>query len=214
MGAGGGTTGGSGTISIGGGATATGSATGSGAGFGLTMVAAGLISAGVSSASAAWPFVARVDRLTAPSAETPSGDAFGRATRLGLGSSGSSRPLPSFRRSAFASAVSRGVMARTPLCPISSAATMRSLLVTPSSFASSITFTFAAATVPLPPRPGRARPHKTSETRAPDAPAAALARGMRGRDTRTPLAPERSPRHPWPPRLMLAAPAGPTPPSV
>src|SRR5215470_1466267 len=42
-------------------------------------------------------------------------------------------------------------MARTPLCPISSAATIRSLLVTPSSFASSITLILAAATSPSPP---------------------------------------------------------------
>src|SRR5439155_15192335 len=46
---------------------------------------------------------------------------------------------------------STGVMARTPLCPISSAASIKSLLVTPSSFARSITLIFAAATAPSPP---------------------------------------------------------------
>src|SRR5207245_11801552 len=72
-------------------------------------------------------------------------------TRLGFGASGRSRPLPSLTRNALARALSRGLMARTPLCPISSAATIRSLLVTPSSLARSITFIFAAATFPSPP---------------------------------------------------------------
>src|SRR3989441_8864344 len=71
-----------------------------------------------------------------------------------LVSSGSSRPLPSLSLSAFASVVSRGVMARTPFLPISSAASIRSLLVTPSSFANSMTFIFAAAPAPSPPRSG------------------------------------------------------------
>src|SRR5437773_2082790 len=126
-------------------------------GFGLTIVAAGLTAAATSSAaSAGLAFFARgfFATISAPSTTAPSSfGAFGFATRLGLtGSSGSSRPLPSLVRSSLASFASRGVMARTPLWPISSAASIKSLLVTPSSFASSMTFTLVAATVPSPPR--------------------------------------------------------------
>src|SRR5207244_5835379 len=126
-------------------------------GFGLTIVAAGLTAAATSSAaSAGLAFFARgfFATLSAPSTTAPSSfGAFGFATRVGLtGSSGSSRPLPSLVRSSLASFASSGVMARTPLWPISSAASIKSLLVTPSSFASSMTFTFVAATVPSPPR--------------------------------------------------------------
>ena len=112
------------------------------AGLGLTIVAAGLTSA--SASSSVLGFLTRDAGLAAPSS-------FGFGTRLGFGASGRSRPLPSLTRNALARALSRGLMARTPLCPISSAATIRSLLVTPSSLASSITFIFAAATFPSPP---------------------------------------------------------------
>src|SRR5207249_4933613 len=112
------------------------------AGLGLTIVAAGLTSA--SASSSVLGFLPRDAGLATPSS-------FGFGTRLGFGASGRSRPLPSLTRNALARALSRGLMARTPLCPISSAATIRSLLVTPSSLASSITFIFAAATSPSPP---------------------------------------------------------------
>jgi hypothetical protein len=114
------------------------------------MVAAGATS-DVSSTTSVFAFLTRgfFGAASAPST-------FGFATRLGLtGSSGSSRPLPSFVRSSLASFESSGVMARTPLCPISSAASIRSLLVTPSSFARSMTFIFAAGTVASPPRDHR-----------------------------------------------------------
>src|SRR5207249_3999045 len=72
-------------------------------------------------------------------------------TRLGLASSGRSRPRPSFTRSSLAVVVCSGLMARMPFWPMDSRATIRSLLVTPSSFARSMTFT-RAATAPLPPQ--------------------------------------------------------------
>src|SRR5512132_3614650 len=161
-GSGGGATGatGSGMITSGSRLATSGGSTGRSegeTGFGFTMVAAGFTSTGVSSSSVVFALRARAAFFapsapsTAPSADTA---AF-LGTRFGFGSSGSSRPFPSFTRSAFASVVSRGVMARTPLCPISSAATIRSLLVTPSSFASSMTFIFAAATAASPPRDPR-----------------------------------------------------------
>src|SRR5262249_22307508 len=56
-------------------------------------------------------------------------------------------------RSSLAVAASTGVIARAPLWPIPSRATIKSLLVTPSSFARSMTFT-RAATALLPPPPG------------------------------------------------------------
>src|SRR5215510_1112666 len=174
-GAGGGATGGAtgeagfGTTGSGGGATNVGSGTISGsgsgtnggsgaisvvvpAGLGFTIVAAGLKSDGAS--SSVFAFLEREKGFLAtasPAAPSAASSVFGLGARLGLGASGRSRPLPSFTRSALASALSRGLMARMPLWPISSAATMRSLLVTPSSLASSITFTLAAATVPSPP---------------------------------------------------------------
>src|SRR5439155_864401 len=124
------------------------------AGLGFTLVAAGLAAAGTSSSAFAF-FDRDAGFLTMPSpaaaAASPVSSTLGFGTRLGLGASGRSRPLPSFTRSAFASVLSRGLIARIPLWPISSAATMRSLLVTPSSLASSITFILAAATVPSPP---------------------------------------------------------------
>src|SRR5499426_1856394 len=122
------------------------------AGLGFTIVAAGLTSDGAS--SSVFAFLEREKGFLAtasPAAPSAASSVFGLGARLGLGASGRSRPLPSFTRSALASALSRGLMARMPLWPISSAATMRSLLVTPSSLASSITFTLAAATVPSPP---------------------------------------------------------------
>jgi hypothetical protein len=146
-------------------AGASGSGVGSGtSGFGLTMVAAGFSSTGASSAgvTATPPFRARAALASAPSTTdalsmpSPALATFGREGLLGLGSSGSSRPLPSLTRRALASPLSSGVMARTPLCPISSAATIRSLLVTPSSLARSMTFTLPAATAPSLPQPGSA----------------------------------------------------------
>src|SRR5262249_34332706 len=159
-GGGGATTTGSGTISGSGlGEGSAGSETPSGAtGFGFTIVAAGLISAGPSSSVLALfaraGFFATVSS-TATAASPPSLGSFAFATRLGFGASGRSRPLPSFTRSEFARALSRGLMARMPLCPISSAATIRSLLVTPSSLASSMTFILAGGTVPSPPSHSR-----------------------------------------------------------
>src|SRR6267142_1269383 len=170
-GPGGGATGaaGLGTTGSGGGATKVGSGTISGsgsgmnggsgaisggpAGLGFTIVAAGLTSACTSSSVFVFfdrdaGFLATASPPAA--AASPGSSTFGFGTRLGFGASGRSRPLPSFTRSAFASVLSRGLMARMPLWPISSAATIRSLLVTPSSLASSITFTLAAATVPSP----------------------------------------------------------------
>src|SRR5215470_13886847 len=146
---------GSGTISGSGSGTNGGSGVISGgpAGLGFTIVAAGLTSAGASSST--FVFFDREDGFLATAspdaAPSPVSSVLGFGTRLGFGASGRSRPLPSFTRSAFASVLSRGLMARMPLWPISSAATMRSLLVTPSSLASSITLILAAATVPSPP---------------------------------------------------------------
>src|SRR5438093_947032 len=143
---------GSGTISGSGSGMSGGSGATSGAGpagLGFTIVAAGLTSAGAS--SSVFAFLDRDAGFWATTSPAAVSSALGLGTRLGLGASGRSRPLPSFTRSAFASALSRGLMARIPLWPISSAATMRSLLVTPSSFASSITLILAAATVPPPP---------------------------------------------------------------
>src|SRR5262249_60104943 len=77
---------------------------------------------------------------------------FGLATRLGLGSLGKSRPRPSLTLSSLATAADRGLIARMPFCPMPSSATTRSLLVTPSSFARSITF-IRPATATLPPPP-------------------------------------------------------------
>src|SRR5262249_1968136 len=159
-GGGGATTTGSGTNSGSGlGEAGAGSGTTSGtAGFGFTIVAAGLMSAGPSSSVLARfaraGFFATVSS-TATAASPPSLGSFALATRLGFGASGRSRPFPSFTRSAFARALSRGLMARMPLCPISSAATIRSLLVTPSSLASSMTFILAGGTVPSPPSHSR-----------------------------------------------------------
>src|SRR5438132_2809712 len=166
-----GATDGFGAIGSGGGATTVGSGTisgsgvgtngGSGAtsvagptGFGFTIVAAGLTSAGSSSSVFVFldleaGFFASASPTVAASAASSATLGFG--TRLGFGASGRSRPFPSFTRSAFASVLSRGLMARMPLWPISSAATIKSLLVTPSSLASSITLILAAATVPSPP---------------------------------------------------------------
>ena len=95
-------------------------------------------------------------------------------------------------------------MARTPLCPISSAATIRSLLVTPSSFASSITLIFVAATSPSPPtsqcrdrpppstdfRPARSTPvphpaRHAARNACPSRPASSCAPRSRARRTRT-----------------------------
>ena len=133
------------------GASGSGASVGS-AGFGFTIVAAGRTSTGAASSSPVAFFRGCATFFSSPSASPSAGAAvFARAGRLGLGSSGRSRPLPSLTRSALASVVSRGVMARTPLVPISSAASMRSLLVTPSSLASSMTFIFVAATAPSPP---------------------------------------------------------------
>src|SRR6266851_8874330 len=143
-----------------------------GAGFGLTIVAAGLSSTWAASSSPIGTFLR--ERATGSAATPPSaGAALARTGRLGLGSSGSSRPLPSLTLRLLASVVSSGVIARTPFCPISSAARMRSLLVTPNSFASSMTLIFAAATIPSPPRrrqvvfhcghQRRLRPRRTSE---------------------------------------------------
>src|SRR5215470_619252 len=146
---------GSGTISGSGSGTNGGSGVISGgpAGLGFTIVAAGLTSAGASSSTFVFfdreaGFLATASPDAAASTVS---SVLGFGTRLGFGASGRSRPLPSFTRSAFASVLSRGLMARMPLWPISSAATMRSLLVTPSSLASSITLILAAATVPSPP---------------------------------------------------------------
>src|SRR5438128_8612159 len=166
-----GATDGFGAIGSGGGATTVGSGTisgsgvgtngGSGAtsvagptGFGFTIVAAGLTSVGRS--SSVFVFLDREAGFFASASPTVAASAassatLGFGTRLGFGASGRSRPFPSFTRSAFASVLSRGLMARMPLWPISSAATIKSLLVTPSSLASSITFILAAATVPSPP---------------------------------------------------------------
>src|SRR5207248_6086983 len=107
---------GSGTISIGFGTIVDGGA-GVSAGLGLTIIAAGVTSIPVSSSSpAGWAFFARTGFLAIgrPSGPSSAG-AFGFATRLGLTSSGSSRPLPSLVRRSLASFASRGVMARTPL---------------------------------------------------------------------------------------------------
>src|SRR5215831_18318818 len=73
--------------------------------------------------------------------------------RFGLTSAGNSRPRPSLTRSSFAATAVNGLIARMPLWPIPSRATTRSLLVTPSSFAKSMTFT-RPATVLLPPPRG------------------------------------------------------------
>ena len=112
------TTLGSGAISDSRLATSGGSATVSGAGFGLTIVAAGLISAGDSSSVTSAAFFDRAGAFFvtgAPSVAVVSVAAFGLTARFGFGSSGSSRPRPSLTRSAFASVVSRGLMARSPL---------------------------------------------------------------------------------------------------
>src|SRR5262244_338398 len=94
-------------------------------GFGFTIVAAGLTSAGVSSST--FVFFDReygfLATASAAAAASPVSSVLGFGTRLGFGASGRSRPLPSFTRRAFASVLSRGLMARTPLWPISSAAT-------------------------------------------------------------------------------------------
>src|SRR5439155_1443260 len=129
-------------------------AAGWGAGRGGGAGAAGLTSAGSSSSVFVFldleaGFFASASPTVAASAASSATLGFG--TRLGFGASGRSRPFPIFTRSAFASVLSRGLMARMPLWPISSAATIKSLLVTPSSLASSITFILAAATVPSPP---------------------------------------------------------------
>src|SRR6266849_4767779 len=78
------------------------------------------------------------------------GSALALGTRLGLASSGRSRPRPSLTRSSLAAAACSGLIARIPFWPIASRATIRSLLVTPSSFARSMTLTLAA-TAGLPP---------------------------------------------------------------
>src|SRR6266508_3474324 len=75
----------------------------------------------------------------------------GLGARLGLTSSGKSRPRPNFTRSSLAAGACSGLIARMPFWPIASRATIKSLLVTPSSFARSMTLT-RAATACLPPR--------------------------------------------------------------
>ena len=147
-----GTSGGAGAIS-------GGAAGGTTDGAGRKMVAAGFAasSAGASSTTArvsatvfAAVFFARAG-VPSPAAfffgatagASPSA-AFGLGARLGLASAGRSRPRPSLTRSSLAVAVRRGLMARMPLWPMPSSATIRSLLVTPSSFARSMTFTRAA----------------------------------------------------------------------
>jgi hypothetical protein len=109
----------------------------SAAGSTLGDLAAGFRAAGFASRCPAARFFAGSATAT-PS--PPPGAVFGLAARFGLASTGSSRPRPSLTRSSLAVAVSSGVMARFPLCPIPSSATSRSLLVTPSSFARSMTF--------------------------------------------------------------------------
>src|SRR5262245_53202334 len=85
------------------------------------------------------------------SSAIPASRAF--TARFGLTSGGNSRPRPSLTRSSFAVTAVNGLIARMPLWPIPSRATTRSLLVTPSSFARSMTFT-RPATLLLPPPPG------------------------------------------------------------
>ena len=144
---------------------------GAGLAAGRKMVAAGLIdsTAGSSSASplatlpatgfrirfpaASFTSPAVLTAAASPRTSASAGTSFGLAGRLGLLSMGRSRPRPSLTRSSLAVSVGTGVIARTPLCPMPSRATIKSLLVTPNSFARSMTFT-RAAKAPLPPPPG------------------------------------------------------------
>src|ERR1700730_5199715 len=89
--------------------------------------------------------------LGAAPAPASSAGGFAFGARLGLASSGRSRPRPSLTRSSLAVAAWSGLIARIPFWPIASRATIKSLLVTPSSFARSMTLT-RAATACLPPR--------------------------------------------------------------
>src|SRR5882724_11178250 len=148
------------------GGTSTG---GAGAAEGRKIVAVGLMASTASSGSSSTlPTLAgRCARFVAPSFELSAfpGDATTSAAssadtvslsfgaRLGLLSTGRSRPRPSLTRSSVAVSAGSGLMARMPLWPMLSSATTRSLLVTPNSFARSITF-IRPATMLLPPPPG------------------------------------------------------------
>src|SRR6266542_3872368 len=143
----------------------SGSATGAGAAVCRKSVAAGLISSTGSGSTVSWDSIVTAFlrevfgavaaapvlylRATAAPASPTGGLALG--ARLGLASSGKSRPRPSFTRRSLAIAACNGLMARIPFWPMASRATIKSLLVTPNSFARSMTLT-RAATARLPPR--------------------------------------------------------------
>ncbi len=158
--------GGAATTGEGGGvAKGSGSATGAGAAVCRKSVAAGLISSTGSGSTVSWDSIVTAFlrevfgavaaapvlslRATAAPASPTGGLALG--ARLGLASSGKSRPRPSFTRRSLAIAACNGLMARIPFWPMASRATIKSLLVTPNSFARSMTLT-RAATARLPPR--------------------------------------------------------------